>query len=277
MKKILILGSVKGLAGRISLHLLNQNNNLIIDVADRKIFGEIIELNVHNEYDSIIDAALNSQLNVNSTIQKIFFEDELNRIQSALKLLRINGIYIYLSSNSVYKFDHNSVITESTEIKEINTYTSVKLMGENYIQTKLKNFIIVRLPGIVNNGSRMNFATSVFKKLINGNEIQINSPESKTSNYICATQLSTVLQLFISKPRTIPDKKILNLYTWPPISRRNFVQTAENLMNIRHERIVYGNVDHADTIVYSNYHEKIKKFVSQESFFSNVLNDLSDL
>jgi len=61
------------------------------------------------------------------------------------------------------------------------------------------------------------------------------------------------------------------------MSRRKFVVTVERLMNIKHERIVFGNEDILDNLIYSNYHEAIQDIVSQDNFFGNVLNDLIEI
>jgi len=270
----LILGATTGLAGRIRRGLLKNKESLSVHVAGRDVFQKIIKEKERARYDVLIDAALNSKLTTYSVEQEPFLKDELSRISKASTLLSKDGFYIYLSTNSIYEQDCTSPITEETPKNVSNVYAAVKLAGEDSIRSIMSNNLILRLPGIVSQGSRTNFAANIFQNLKTGKEIKIYSPDSRTSNYLCATQLLKVIQMAINHPHLIPIEKILNLYTWPAISRRQFVLIAAKLMSVKHPQIVLGNEECIDNIIFSNHHKTIQNIVDQNSFFGNVLSDL---
>ena len=102
---------------------------------------------------------------------------------------------VYLSSMSVYGEITVPVVTEDTPINRPDAYGQSKLEGERQLNTLCAEHaavgaLSIRLPGVVGIGSRHNFLSGTLERILRGESVRANHPESLFNNIVHVSDLT---------------------------------------------------------------------------------------
>lgn len=84
-------------------------------------------------------------------------------LKNNIKLIHISTDHLFDGKKKIY--------TEKSKMKPVNMYAKTKIMAENYIKKKLKNFLILRTNFFLNSKGKNTFLDFIIKKLKKKNKI----------------------------------------------------------------------------------------------------------
>ena len=187
IKKIYITGS-KGFLGEklmevVKEYFITRGSDKEIDITSREI-EEVVE---NFAPDILINAAAYADYKDCEENQDIANKVNVNGVENLLEICKRGNIkFVQISTDFVFDGKKGSY-TESDRTFPINFYGKMKVMAEEVIASKLKNFLIIRTStfyGFNKNNRRLVFVNKVIDKLSNGEEYYVATDEISTPTLI---------------------------------------------------------------------------------------------
>ena len=152
-----------------------------------------------------------------------------NILKNAIK----NGCknFFLISTTSIYKNSKNGVLTERSEIQPQNYYAESKLKAEKllirYAKNYKLNYMILRLPAILEKNSRKNFISSLIDKVKKNEKIFIQHKNFKFNNMV---HVDNVANIILDTIKLKQFKYIYNLGCIRPLMIKNIFNIISKKM-----------------------------------------------
>lgn len=235
MKKINIaVTGGSGFIGNNVVNYLSKNKNLKLysffrnKLKDKKKNVDYIKLDLiksfkfRNNISILIHCA---SLTPPRTDPKICLKKNILMDKNILKALDLSKIkkIIFLSSISVYKKKNKSVISEDSQLDRLNPYGLSKIIMEEELyklslNKTIKNIFILRLSGVLGNGSHSNFISELYKKFKSKKfkSFYVFNSNNYYNSVIHVNDLNKIITKLIFKNST-NNFKIINIFSLNPI------------------------------------------------------------
>ena len=194
------------------------------------------KIKIQQSYDFIIHAAAEIPSKYNKSS---IFRSNVKMVKNILNFANKKKIHnlIFFSSMAVYDTRNKIKISEKNKlcINTENNYALSKIECEKIImqwlnQDKKNKALILRIPGIVGNGSHSNFVSNIVKNMTKGKKVNIFNFKSKFNNIV---HIDTLIHFITNKILSFKKKILtLNIGSKKPIN-------IEKLARIISEEIEY--------------------------------------
>jgi len=267
--KVLILGS----NGRIGKDLVNyylkrnyvysiQRNKLIDHKKKIHIINRKPILNLKNKLvsiDLIINAVATHEFSrkknykdfYNSNVKLV---DEIVKFYKSLPKVKL---IVNLSSVNANKFYLNKSINKNNKFTKF--YSKTKLMGEKIISRCKKNYLNLRMPGVVcsNIDKQRPWFGKIIYKIKNNLNIKIKNYESQFNGFIDSYEIYLIIKKFMKKKIV---RGTYNLSPMNPVPIKNLLELIKNKYKSSSKIINEGN--NKNLFLISN-----KKLISDYSIY----------
>lgn len=233
--KVLIIGA-SGLVGGNTFSLFKQLKYNVIGTYNKfqlpnlEYFDPFNKMHLRNIEKKNFDAIIYNGALTN--VEKCEIDPDLSHhlTFSSAKILidfcSVNSIkFIYPSTD--YVFDGlRGPYTENDNVNPINVYGKHKLKVEEYIQKKIKKYLIVRITNVYGNENRQkNFINSSIAKIKSEKSVSIKAANDQYSTPVCAQDISYLFDYFLKN-------NINGLYHFSSTDYMNRVQILQAISKV---------------------------------------------
>ena len=144
---------------------------------------------------------------------------------------------VFLSSISAYGGIFVPVLPEDLTPSNPNAYGLAKLDAESFLQSRgFTSALAIRLPGVVGKGSKDNYLSVAFERLMSGETVIGRNPEALFNNLVYVMDLASFVGEWIAEPRA--GYNMVNLASKDPITVREMLSLMFRLSG-REERLTF--------------------------------------
>jgi dTDP-4-dehydrorhamnose reductase len=208
---ILITGANGVLAFPIIKKLSKNNFQLILtdkvfdnsidfvgNLKDNNFVEELIE---KNSIDVIIHLAANTNVDLCEREKYVAYADNFLSTKNLVDNIKTKEIFfIFISTASVFDGEKEGGYSENDIPSPLNYYARTKLMAENYIQKKLKNYTITRLGWLIGHPRKVNKFMKFALDKINEKPTEIFAVNDIKGSLTFATDFAEMLLKFLMNP-----------------------------------------------------------------------------
>lgn len=267
--KILILGS----NGRIGKDLVNYffKRNYVYSIQRNKLIDHKKKIHIINRkpililknelvsIDLIINAVATHEFSRKKNY-KDFYNSNVKSVDEIVKFyesLPKGKLIVNLSSVNANKFYLNKSINKNNRFTKF--YSKTKLMGEKIISRCKKNYLNLRMPGVVcsNIEKQRPWFGQIIYKIKNNINIKIKNYESQFNGFIDSYEIYLIIKKFMKKKIV---RGTYNLSPMNPVPIKNLLELIKNKYKSNSKIINEGN--NKNLFLISN-----KKLISDYSIY----------
>ena len=284
--RILVTGASGFIGSRIAHFLSNKNFKVICNYNKKPVKIKSVlkvkikitkKISIDGPVDTIIHCA--SKTPVNSNNKKDTYIQNVNMMKNLIKLSKIKGVktFIFLSSVSVYGLIKDQTLSESYKPYKPNSYgkskTKCELMLGRYCRNSNTKYMVIRLPGVVGEGSHSNFITEISKKIQKNELINVTNKYNYFNNVVYVDDLSKFILKLLKKKNF--KSNIVNLGSKNKIKIFELIDLIYNLLNVKNKRIKWNN-NHSNSFTI-DIKEAVKSGYKPSTVKKSLKNYLSKL
>lgn len=183
MKKILVTGANGQLAMTIK-KLYAENNEGIdflflskteLDITSKKKVDEVFS---SNSFDYCINCAAYTNVDQAEKTPEIAFKVNAEGVKKiALACKKNNTVLIHISTDYVFDGEKETAYTVTDQPNPINEYGKSKLLGEQYVQSILHNYYIIRTSWLYSREFGNNFYRTVIERVSQGKNLIVTNDQ----------------------------------------------------------------------------------------------------